>query len=62
VDVTVEVSSLQLKKGHKKDEQWRVVYSEIESFLRANLHSPAHESVLECFMESRNKEDKNVEN
>ncbi|CAG7828139.1 unnamed protein product [Allacma fusca] len=55
------VSSLQLKKGHKKDEQWRVVYSEIESFLRANLHSPAHESVLECFMESRHDEEKNTE-
>ena len=41
-----------------RDEQWRAVYSEVETFLRANLHSPAHQSVLDCFMESRRKDEK----
>jgi len=46
------------KKGHKRDEQWRSVYNEVENFLRANLHSEAHQKVLECFMESRQNDSK----
>ena len=44
------------KRGHKRDEQWKAVYNEIEKFIQANLHSPAHEKVLQCFQASRRQE------
>lgn len=36
-----------------RDEQWKMVYGELETFIRANLHTEMHKKVLECLLESR---------
>lgn len=33
-----------------------MVYGELETFIRANLHSDMHKKVLECLLESRNSD------
>lgn len=33
-----------------------MVYGELETFIRANLHTEIHKKVLECLLESRNTE------
>lgn len=38
------------------DEQWKMVYGELETFIRSNLHSDLHRKVLECLMASRSSE------
>lgn len=42
-------------KGMKREDQYRAVWTELEQYLQLHLHSPAHEKVLECFMECHNK-------
>jgi len=52
------VPSVHNKKGVKRDEQWKSVYTELETYIRANLNSENHKKVLECFLESRRRDDK----
>ncbi|KAK7007289.1 hypothetical protein SK128_025646 [Halocaridina rubra] len=42
-------------KGMKREDQYRALWVELEQYLQLHLHSPAHEKVLECFMECHNK-------
>jgi len=42
--------------NNDREEQWRSVYNELELFLKANLHTEAHEKVLDCFRTCRNPE------
>jgi len=42
-------------KTMKKDEQYRVMYTELEKFLAAHEHSERHAKVLDCLLECRNK-------
>ncbi|KAK8735783.1 hypothetical protein OTU49_005315 [Cherax quadricarinatus] len=42
-------------KGMKREDQYRVVWTELEQYLQLHLHSADHEKVLECFMECHNK-------
>lgn len=41
------------KKGAKKEDLWKLVYGEIETYLKANLFSDNHRKVFKCFQESR---------
>ncbi|XP_023342106.1 integrator complex subunit 13 isoform X2 [Eurytemora carolleeae] len=44
------------KKGGKKEEQYRVMWTELERFVLAHSdQSPRHQAVLECLMEVRQK-------
>jgi Cell cycle and development regulator len=40
-----------------RDEQYRVLWSELETYIRANCHSENHRKVLSCLLECRNKPD-----
>ncbi|KAK3858190.1 hypothetical protein Pcinc_035598 [Petrolisthes cinctipes] len=42
-------------KGMKREDQYKAVWTELEQYLQMHLHCPAHEKVLECFMECHNK-------
>jgi len=42
-------------KTMKKEEQYRVMYTELEKFLAAHEHSERHAKVLDCLLECRNK-------
>ncbi|PSN39663.1 Protein asunder [Blattella germanica] len=44
-------------KGPKRDEQYRIMWSELETFLRANCRTDQHNRVLNCLLECRNKSD-----
>ncbi|XP_071448707.1 integrator complex subunit 13 [Hetaerina americana] len=44
-------------KGPKREEQYRTMWSELEVFMRANMHSEQHQRVLNCLLECRNKTD-----
>ncbi|KAJ9581248.1 hypothetical protein L9F63_023574 [Diploptera punctata] len=44
-------------KGPKRDEQYRIMWSELETFLRANCRTDQHNRVLNCLLECRNKTD-----
>ena len=44
------------KKSARKDEQYRLMFSELEKFVIAHSsNSPRHHQVLECLMQVRNK-------
>ena len=44
------------KKSARKDEQYRLMFSELEKFVIAHsVNSPRHHQVLECLMQVRNK-------
>lgn len=40
-----------------RDEQYRVLWSELETYVRANCHAENHRKVLSCILECRNKPD-----
>ncbi|XP_018907328.1 integrator complex subunit 13 [Bemisia tabaci] len=42
-------------KGPKKEEQYRVMWNELESYLRAHSHTDQHRQVLQCLLECKNK-------
>ncbi|RZF33651.1 hypothetical protein LSTR_LSTR007029 [Laodelphax striatellus] len=48
-------------KGPKREEQYRIMWNELETYLRSHLHSDQHSRVLHCLLECRNKDidDKN---
>ena len=44
------------KKGGRKDEQFRLMFAELEKFvMKHSVHSVGHYQVLECLMQVRNK-------
>ncbi|RZF48920.1 hypothetical protein LSTR_LSTR003300 [Laodelphax striatellus] len=43
-------------KGPKREEQYRIMWSELETYLRSHLHSEQHCRVLHCLLECRNKD------
>ena len=43
------------KKGGRKDEQYRLMFSELEKYLTAHCRTENHVRVLNCLLESRNK-------
>ncbi|XP_021942425.1 integrator complex subunit 13 [Zootermopsis nevadensis] len=44
-------------KGPKREEQYRIMWNELETFLRANCRTDQHNRVLNCLLECRNKSD-----
>ncbi|XP_046991283.1 integrator complex subunit 13 isoform X2 [Schistocerca americana] len=42
-------------KGPKREEQYRIMWNELETFLRAHCRSEQHSRVLNCLLECRNK-------
>lgn len=38
-------------KGHKREEQYKIMWGELETFLKSNLHSENHRSVYGCLLE-----------
>lgn len=38
-------------KGHKREEQYKVLWNELETFIKNNLHSENHRSVYGCLLE-----------
>ncbi|XP_054271136.1 integrator complex subunit 13 [Macrosteles quadrilineatus] len=47
-------------KGPKREEQYRQMWAELETFLRAYTQTEQHTRVLQCLLECRNKEDDKV--
>ncbi|ODM99401.1 Protein asunder [Orchesella cincta] len=52
-DSAPPVPASHFRKGMKRDDQWKMVYGELETFIRANLHSETHKKVLECLLDCR---------
>lgn len=42
-------------KGVKKEEQYKIMFSELEKFLASHVRSERHRKVLDCLLEVRNK-------
>jgi Cell cycle and development regulator. len=40
-----------------REEQYRIMWTELETFLRANCRTDQHNRVLNCLLECRNKTD-----
>lgn len=38
-------------KGHKREEQYKVMWNELETFIKNNLHSENHRSIYRCLLE-----------
>ena len=47
------------KSGVRREEHYKLLWTELETFLRGHaINSPAHQEVLTCLLEVRNKDDK----
>ncbi|KAK7791139.1 hypothetical protein R5R35_008573 [Gryllus longicercus] len=44
-------------KGPRREEQYRIMWSELETFIRTHCRSDQHSRVLNCLLECRNKSD-----
>ena len=53
--VPVQTTSSGKCKAVKKEEQYRLMYAELEQFLACHLHTEKHGKVLDCLLEVRNK-------
>lgn len=42
-------------KGNKKDEQYRLLWAELETLLIASSKSPGHMTILQCIRECRSR-------
>lgn len=42
-------------KGSKKDEQYKLVWSELEIILQNSLNSPEHKAILQSLQECRSR-------
>lgn len=38
-------------KGHKREEQYKIMWNELETFIKNNLHSENHRQVYNCLLE-----------
>lgn len=43
-------------KGQKREEQYKIMWNELEKFVRTHCRSDQHNKVLHCLLECRNKE------
>lgn len=41
----------QRMKGHKREEQYKIMWNELETFIKNNLHSDNHRQVYSCLLE-----------
>lgn len=39
------------KGGQKKEEQYKIIWNELETLIKSNLHTDNHRSVYNCLME-----------
>lgn len=46
-------------KGQKREEQYKIMWNELEKFVRTHCRSDQHNKVLHCLLECRNKEPDN---
>jgi hypothetical protein len=53
--VPVQLSSTGKSKLPKKEEQYRIMFAELEHFLSCHTHTERHIKVLDCLLEVRNK-------
>ena len=53
--VPVQTSSSGKSKSLKKEEQYRMMYAELEQFLGCHIRTEKHGKVLDCLLEVRNK-------
>ncbi|XP_067005388.1 integrator complex subunit 13 [Anabrus simplex] len=44
-------------KGPKREEQYRIMWTELEGFIRAHCRTDQHSRILNCLLECRNKPD-----
>lgn len=44
-------STGQRMKGHKREEQYKLMWKELETFIKNNLHSDNHKQVYSCLLE-----------
>lgn len=42
-------------KGNKKEEQYRLLWAELETLLIASSKSPGHKAILQCIRECRSR-------
>lgn len=47
-------------KGPKREEQYKQMWSELETFVRVHCHTDQHTRVLHCLLECRNKDDEKL--
>lgn len=51
----------QRTKGHKREEQYKIMWNELETFIKNNLHSENHRQIYSCLLECHKFDEEKVE-